>query len=243
VIILSALLAGVGVWLLLSQQRGTRIRSLAGVASRTPQVSGLTPQTRLLTGIVGGLLLGWTFAGVFGAFVGAGLVAWLVRHWNLREKQPDRVDQRELARDAPIVIDLLCAALVSGATIRDSLIAVRDAVTESPLHAILERVVAMMELGASPAEAWSPWVTHPVLGQLAQSIIRSHDSGAALVDVMESASRELRREHQRRVERAARSAGVKAVIPLAVCFLPAFFALGVVPIVASLASSTGFLNY
>jgi hypothetical protein len=60
---------------------------------------------------------------------------------------------------------------------------------------------------------------------------------------MESASRELRREHQRRVERAARSAGVKAVIPLAVCFLPAFFALGVVPIVASLASSTGFLNY
>ena len=242
-IVVSALLAGIGVWLLLSQQRGTRMRSLAGVAGRAPQVSGLTPKSRLLTGIAGGLLLGWTFAGVLGAFVGAGLVGWLVRHWNLREKQPDHVDQLLLARDAPVVIDLLCAALVSGATIRDSLVAVRDAVTESPVHPILERVVAMLELGASPAEAWAPWVTHPTVGRLAQSIIRSHDSGAALVDVMESASRELRREHQRRVERAARSAGVKAVIPLAVCFLPAFFALGVVPIVASLASSTGFLNY
>jgi len=35
---------------------------------------------------------------------------------------------------------------------------------------------------------------------------------------------------------------VKAVIPLAVCFLPGFFALGVVPIIASLAESTGFLT-
>ncbi|MDB9921395.1 hypothetical protein OAD85_06490 [Actinomycetota bacterium] len=51
----------------------------------------------------------------------------------------------------------------------------------------------------------------------------------------------MRREHRSRVEVAARTAGVKAVIPLALCFLPGFFALGVIRIVASLAASTGFL--
>jgi Flp pilus assembly protein TadB len=243
VIILSALLAGFGTWLLLTQQRGTRLRSLAGVGNRSQQVSGLTPKTRLFTGIVGGLFLGWTFGGTLGAMMGAASAGWFTRQWALREKQPDREHEQNLVRDAPVVIDLLCAALVSGATIHDSLVAVRDAVTDSPIHSIVERVVAMMDLGASPAEAWAQWVTHPVLGRLAQSIVHSHDSGAALVDVMDSAARELRREHQRRVERAARSSGVKAVIPLAVCFLPAFFALGVVPIVASLASSTGFFSY
>jgi hypothetical protein len=38
------------------------------------------------------------------------------------------------------------------------------------------------------------------------------------------------------VEVAARTAGVRAVIPLVACFLPAFILLGVVPVVAGLAN-------
>ena len=38
---------------------------------------------------------------------------------------------------------------------------------------------------------------------------------------------------------AARAAGVKAVVPLVVCFLPAFLLVGVVPLFGALASRLG----
>ena len=48
----------------------------------------------------------------------------------------------------------------------------------------------------------------------------------------------MRRDRQRAVEVAAQAAGVRAVAPLAACFLPAFLLLGVVPVVASLAGDS-----
>jgi hypothetical protein len=51
--------------------------------------------------------------------------------------------------------------------------------------------------------------------------------------VIAGVSSDARREHRSRVEIAARSAGVKAVAPLAACFLPAFFLMGVAPIIAA----------
>jgi pilus assembly protein TadC len=204
--------------------------------------SQLSPTHLTVVGILGGALIGWTVLGIFGALIGAGTALWLLRLWKKREEQPQRKYIDALTRDSPVMIDLLCAALSSGATMRDSLAVVRDSMSESPVAQVLSRVVSAVDLGADPKEAWTEWTRDPVLGRLAHTIARSHDSGAGLVDVLEGASRELRREHRRRVETAARGAGVQAVIPLAVCFLPAFFALGVVPIVASLASSTDFFG-
>ena len=83
------------------------------------------------------------------------------------------------------------------------------------------------------------------LGVAAESILErdrwAARGGAGLESVLLGIAYEMRREHRSRVEVAARTAGVKAVIPLALCFLPGFFALGVIRIVASLAASTGFL--
>jgi pilus assembly protein TadC len=58
-----------------------------------------------------------------------------------------------------------------------------------------------------------------------------------LVDVLPVIAEELRRDARVRAEAAARSAGVRAVLPLVACFLPAFLLIGVVPVVASLAQS------
>lgn len=199
--------------------------------------------TRRALSVGGAALVGWTFGDLIGAVIGGLTGLWWSRMWIARESRSSLAHDMALVRDAPMMLDLLCATLSSGATIRDSMEAVRSALAVSPVSKPLSSVIAAMDLGADPREAWSPWIKHPVLGGLAQAITRSHDSGAALIEVLESSARELRREHQLRVEVAARSAGVKAVLPLAACFLPAFFALGVVPIVASLATSTGFLGY
>jgi pilus assembly protein TadC len=111
----------------------------------------------------------------------------------------------------------------------------------SPIQIRLAPVLAAIELGADPRDAWRTLINEPILGQLSTSVMRSYDTGAGLESVLVGIASDMRREHRSRVEVAARTAGVKAVIPLAVCFLPAFFVLGVVPIVASLAASTGFL--
>ena len=243
-IFLSALCAGLAVWLFTQRNHRHRIRSLSLGFVPEPEkaVHTLSPSHTIALGIAGGALIGWTFFGVLGALVGAGFAFWLMHLWKVRESRPQQHHRDSLTRDSPVMIDLLCAALASGATMRDSLVVVRDSMSASPVAPILVRVISAVDLGADPREAWAEWTGDPVLGRLAQSIARSHQSGAGLVDVLEGAARELRREHRRRVETAARGAGVKAVIPLAACFLPAFFALGIVPIVASLASSTEFLG-
>jgi hypothetical protein len=53
--------------------------------------------------------------------------------------------------------------------------------------------------------------------------------------VLDGTVEDLRREHRSAVQAAARAAGVRVVAPLALCFLPAYLVIGVVPIVASLA--------
>lgn len=246
-ILVSALFAGIAVWIFTQRNYRVRIRSLMGdqesdTQGSTDSLSNASSSHIITVGVFGGALMGWTFLGLFGALIGGGTALWLLRLWKARQAQPQQKYIDALTRDSPVMIELLCAALSSGATMRDSLAVVRDSMSESPVAGVLARVVSAVDLGADPREAWGEWINNPVLGRLAHSIARSHQSGAGLVDVLEGASRELRREHRRRVETAARSAGVKAVIPLAVCFLPAFFALGVLPIVASLASSTDFLG-
>lgn len=124
---------------------------------------------------------------------------------------------------------------------QSSLSAAAHAMHNSPIQIRLAPVLAAIELGADPRDAWRTLINEPVLGQLSTSVMRSYDTGAGLESVLVGIASDMRREHRSRVEVAARTAGVKAVIPLAVCFLPAFFVLGVVPIVASLAASTGFL--
>jgi pilus assembly protein TadC len=69
---------------------------------------------------------------------------------------------------------------------------------------------------------------------LAKVLLRSSQTGApvhqSLVSVVEAARDQLASS----LEARARSAGVHAVAPLALCFLPAFMLVTVVPIVGSL---------
>lgn len=203
--------------------------------------SAISPALLRLAGIGAGALLGWTFGGFFGLVVGVGAGFYFMRMLSRRENAPSDTEAAAVARDTPVFIDLLAATLASGATMGSSLSAATQAMANSPIHLRLAPVLAAIELGADPRDAWSTLVSEPTLGQLALSVLRSYDTGAGLEPVLLGIAGEMRREHRSRVEVAARTAGVKAVIPLAVCFLPGFFALGVVPIVASLAASTGFL--
>ena len=247
-IVIAAALASVSVYFFLKPLpagRRPRNRLSRVVSSEIPNVLipiGTTSTSFLLVvGIGAGALLGWSFGGLFGLIVGAGAGFYVMRMLRKHENAPSHTEAATIARDTPVFIDLLAATLASGATMRSSLSAAAHAMHNSPIQIRLAPVLAAIELGADPRDAWSTLIREPVLGQLATSVMRSYDTGAGLESVLVGIAGDLRREHRSRVEVAARTAGVKAVIPLAVCFLPAFFVLGVVPIVASLAASTGFL--
>ena len=102
-----------------------------------------------------------------------------------------------------------------------------------PASRTVDEVRAALALGATPQEAWARVPT--AFAPIAAAICRSQESGAPLAQVLALTAEDLRRAHRGVVQAAARAAGVRVVGPLALCFLPAYLLLGVVPIVASLA--------
>ena len=152
-----------------------------------------------------------------------------------------RKDQRQdtsgsLLAQAPVVADLLATAIAAGATVPDAMSVVAQAVGE-PMRARLSAVITAMQMGADPHSAWSPWLDEPALSPIAQAIIRSQHSGSPLSTVLDAAAADMRQAYRADVEARARAAGVRAVAPLALCYLPAYLLVGVVPVVAGFASA------
>ena len=99
----------------------------------------------------------------------------------------------------------------------------------------LARVADLMSLGADTASAWAPALDEPSTARLARAARRSARSGAAVADVVEAVAADVRAQAADAVEARAERAGVLVTGPLGLCFLPAFLALGIVPVIVGLA--------
>jgi len=116
----------------------------------------------------------------------------------------------------------LPAALAAGATVTDS-------ATAEPLAAM----AAALHRGGD-ADAWASCADEPRLAPLVRICRRVGTTGAAAGDDLRRAAAELRRSHQAERRRRSQRAAVWVVLPLGLCFLPAFLLLTVVPVVAAL---------
>lgn len=135
--------------------------------------------------------------------------------------------------EVPLTADLMAACLAAGAVVAEALSAAL--VAAGPwLRARGEPVVVELRSGSPAAEAWSEWLGDERLAPVARTCVRTAGSGAAaaaeLVRVAARMRAARRTQTQQRVARAA----VWIVLPLGSCFLPAFVAVGVVPLVVSL---------
>jgi Flp pilus assembly protein TadB len=185
-----------------------------------------------LAGITVGLLLG----GVVG--VAAGVLSWagvrrVVRH--LEPAAYRRLRETRLAA-LPLTVDLLAVCLRAGHPVVHALELVAAALP-GPLAADLAHVAALQRLGAAPLAAWSQHDGDPALAPLARAVTASADSGSRLAAAFERLAGERRNAIAAQAESRARTAGVLAMAPLGLCFLPAFFCLGIVPLVLSIAKS------
>jgi Flp pilus assembly protein TadB len=236
VIPVAAVLVGAAAWLLVARPVEPRLASLlareARAAARSPDRTALVVSSSALAGVGAWVMVG----GLPGIVVGLACAVLLPRLLGRLESRADRARRDLLERQAPLLADLMSATLASGATLRSALDVVGRAIGE-PTSDALRSVVAAIDLGADPVSAWRGAQVIEAHGPVVDAVVRASESGAPVATVLARVAADLRRDRALRVEVAARSAGVRAVAPLAACFLPAFLLMGVVPVVASLAGS------
>ncbi|WP_447005254.1 type II secretion system F family protein [Saccharothrix isguenensis] len=153
--------------------------------------------------------------------------------------KPKRVRQPEVKPGPPdpfaqaATWDLLAAALRAGLPVAGALHAVLAGVPPGPAERLRE-VVDLLTLGADPVDAWAKALDHPDTAPLARAARRTARSGAALAGAAADLATEARAKVSDQAEARAQRAAVLVAGPLALCFLPAFLCLGVLPVVIGL---------
>lgn len=159
--------------------------------------------------------------------------------------------------DAPLILDLLAAMLSAGASVENALAVVAES-CEPSICSALTRVHAARLLGASWDAAWDTGAaeggsprevasrgTRSVrkrsghrrgtsIREIRQGLQFATTTGAPSAALLRAHADQLRRRHNREIDRRAAALGVQLVLPLGLCSLPAFICLGVVPVVLGL---------
>lgn len=166
-------------------------------------------------GLLFGMLLGFdalrilvTTPAGWACFVAGGLLVIGGVRWNRRLIRAARV----VDATPGLALELLAIAVSGGAS--------------------LDRARALVEGALTEAEL-------PALGAGADSVLSfSRTAGVPASALLHAEADELRRVATADGERRAAELGTRLLLPLGVCILPAFIALGVAPIVVSIVSST-----
>ncbi|MCZ7440222.1 type II secretion system F family protein [Micromonospora sp. WMMC241] len=207
-----------------------RLRRLASAPAR-PRPTWWPDRIRLGAGLAAVAVVvvvgGW--AGLL-----AGPLAGVAADRLLRRIEPRAARERRLREtaDLPLAADLLAAALRAGAPVDRSAVAVAETLG-GPLADRLGRVGRTLSLGGTPTEAWAHLRQVPGAASLVGAAIRSSNSGAALAGALTRLADDLRAERSIAAEASARRAGVLIVLPLGLCFLPAFILAGLVPVIVA----------
>ena len=136
--------------------------------------------------------------------------------------------------DTTMMLELVAAMLDAGASIGRALELVAVSASDRYGNA-LRPVVSALAIGADWDTAWrSSAVRLPEILELRDALGFAALTGAPSSAILYAQAARLRRERFRTAEKRAASLGVKLVVPLGVCSLPAFICLGVVPVLLAL---------
>lgn len=175
---------------------------------------------------------------VRGLLVGAALIP-VVRHVVGRmESSASRRRAAQVEAGLPGALDLVVAALVVGRPPVTAFALAADA-TDGPLGDDLATVAARLAVAADPDSVWLGVADDPGLATVGRAFRRASASGMPVSDIVRGVADELRRERAARLRERSQRVGVRTAAPLGLCFLPAFFLIGIVPtIVATFSSFT-----
>ncbi|MFJ9350239.1 type II secretion system F family protein [Streptomyces sp. NPDC101237] len=232
--------AGWPAWRLWTAGRGRLARRRAAelLGLELPERrSGSGRAVRRWLPVAGVVCGGWALVGgVVGLLVGLGVAAAL---WRLRSREADAARAAEAeasraARQLPLASDLLAACIAAGAAPAVAAQAVGEALG-GPVGEGLARGAAEVRLGGEPADAWQRLAALPGAAALARLLERAAESGLPAAAPVARLAADARAEWARGATERARRAAVLISAPVGLCFLPAFIAVGVLPVVIGLA--------
>ncbi|MFD3521191.1 type II secretion system F family protein [Streptomyces sp. NPDC058653] len=192
---------------------------------------------------VGTVCLGWALIGgpvglVVGLAGAYGVVRWLRTSQRKTGAATDE-EMGEAARQLPLAADLLAACVSAGAGPREAAEAVGESLG-GPLGDRLVSTAAELRLGGEPVETWGRFGEIPGAAELARCLERAGSTGAPAAEAVSRLADGLRAARAREAAARAGRAQVLITAPVGLCFLPAFLAVGVAPVVIGLA--TGLLG-
>lgn len=138
------------------------------------------------------------------------------------------------ALDVAVLADILGAAIASGASIPAALGALGRAVPGEQGEQFV-RVAATLGLGGSWSSAWAQ--ADAQYQVLARALQPAWEDGVAPGSLLTHAASQIRRRRAEAAREAAARLGVRLVLPMGLCWLPAFVLLGLAPVLLSTGGS------
>jgi pilus assembly protein TadC len=197
-----------------------------------PGTSRRPREPRLALAILSGAAVASLVGGWWSVPVGVAVGYAVDRVLRRMEPAAVRAERLRAVADLPLAADLLAAALRAGAPVDRAASAVGDALG-GPLGERLERTARSLRLGGTPPEAWAHLEDVAGASRLVAAAVRSSSSGGALAGALTRLADDLRSDRSVAAQAAAQRAGVLIVLPLGLCFLPAFVLAGLVPVIVA----------
>ncbi|ESU51251.1 type II secretion system F family protein [Streptomyces filamentosus] len=186
----------------------------------------------------GAWLTGWILVGgLLGCAVGAAAAygAWRWQRTRPRGRPGHSPSERAvIAGQLPLAADLLAACVAVGAGPREAAEEVGRSIG-GPVGDRLARTAVEIRLGGEPADSWGRFGEIPGAGPLARCLYRAGSTGAPAADPIARLAASIRAERAAAAVARAQRAGVLITAPVGLCFLPAFLAVGVAPVIIGLA--------
>lgn len=193
-------------------------------------------RTRLVPGGAIGLaavLLGESGGPVPAVLLGAGVAAMVVVVLGRIEPSSAQKAREQRIFDLPHALELLAGCLSSGLPLRRAVREVGAAMT-GPVGDDLRFVLGQVDVGIDERRAWLTLEDTPGWAGIARDIARAAESGSGLRLALDRHAVRARKSAHTHRQARARTIGVRSVLPLMVCFLPAFVLIGIVPTVGSM---------
>ena len=152
-----------------------------------------------------------------------------------------RVIKDQIRKGFPDALDMLSVCAFAGLGFDQALQRVAESL-HTPLGVEIRRTVQEMELGMTRAEALRNLGNRLEVAEISSFvaiIIQAENLGMRIADVLHAQAEQMRILKQYRAKEAANKLPAKMLFPLAICILPALFAVIFAPVIPSLLSLLG----
>ncbi|MDR1077480.1 MAG: type II secretion system F family protein [Propionibacteriaceae bacterium] len=236
-VVWAAAWAGLAAWNAVSPPAAARLRPAAGdwrPGWLKPRPDAIAAKTRWLSGGLAGvaLVVGLWDLGPLSLLLGGTAVPVVAIFLGRLERGRDQDRDTLLRLQLPGALDLMAACLEAGLPLRRAT-AVVGGLSPPVTAGLLKRVSQGIEVGLSDAEAWLTLADDPIAGPIARDVARAANWGTTVSALLTEHAHELRQAGESEAKTKARAVGVRTVLPLSLCYLPAFFLLGLVPMLAT----------